>query len=259
VKRVATAAVAIAVFLLANHYRTSFEILVLLCAAGASLELARLSRQPYLGVALRCNWLVLLVLFTLLALSWWGGAWAAAALLLIAPAVRGWSDPNQAFRSVSFALMAALWLGVLPAAMILLRRAPAGEWTLTWLLGAVALGDAAAFYAGSALGRHKLAPSVSPNKTVEGAVAGLLASAGAGLLAAWALFPAASLPRMVLASVALGAAGQLGDLFESLLKRAAGVKDSGAWLPGHGGLLDRLDAILFAGLALLLLRSWALS
>jgi len=256
--RLATAAVAIALFLLANHYELAFELLVLACAALAAAELARLSRQPRLGVSLRAAWVVALALLMVLSVGWLGGGWAALALLLVVPAVRGWSDTVQAWRSASLALVAAIWLGALPAALVLLRRGPEGEWILIWLLGAVALGDTAAYYVGSALGQHKLAPAISPHKTIEGTMAGLLASGGAGLLAAWLFFPAASLPRMTLVSLALGAAGQLGDLFESLLKRAAGVKDSGSWLPGHGGLLDRIDAILFAAPVLLLLKGWAL-
>lgn len=106
-------------------------------------------------------------------------------------------------------------------------------------------GDTAAYYVGKGWGRYKLYPAVSPGKTREGAVAGL-----AGTLVAMALVRALALPDLPMAHVAaLGvlaaALGQLGDLCESLLKRGAGVKDSGSLLPGHGGLLDRLDSLLF--------------
>ena len=98
---------------------------------------------------------------------------------------------------------------------------------------------------GRLLGRHKLAPRISPGKTVEGGLGGLLA----GALAAWALNRLLGLEKPDLAMALLGAgaavAGQLGDLAESLLKRTAGIKDMGNLLPGHGGILDRLDSLLF--------------
>ena len=113
------------------------------------------------------------------------------------------------------------------------------------LMGTIWAGDAAAYYGGRALGRRKLAPAISPNKTVEGAIAGLLGSVIAGIgLGTWLL----NFPTTVLAaaSVAAAVAGQIGDLAESALKRSSNVKDSSSLLPGHGGMLDRLDSLLFA-------------
>jgi phosphatidate cytidylyltransferase len=118
-------------------------------------------------------------------------------------------------------------------------------WILLLLLAIVWLGDSAAYYVGRAWGRHKLAPRVSPNKTWEGAIA----STAAGLLAAaiWSLWRMGRLDLgiLVLAGT-VSVAAQVGDLVESLLKRGARVKDSGDILPGHGGILDRMDALLFA-------------
>lgn len=125
-------------------------------------------------------------------------------------------------------------------------------WLLFLLLAIVWLGDSAAYYVGSAIGRHKLAPNVSPNKSWEGAVAGLATSVGATAIWSWQ-----RLGELDGALLAIGAAtavaSQLGDLVESLLKRGFGVKDSGALLPGHGGFWDRMDAMLFAAPVLLLL------
>ncbi|MGD2067887.1 MAG: phosphatidate cytidylyltransferase [Gemmatimonadota bacterium] len=113
------------------------------------------------------------------------------------------------------------------------------------------VGDAAAYFAGSAWGRRKLAPTVSPGKTVVGAVAGIVGAGLAGAaVAAWALsrLPALTVPVLTAAWIGalLGAVAQVGDLAESALKREAGVKDSGDLLPGHGGMLDRVDSLLFA-------------
>jgi len=117
--------------------------------------------------------------------------------------------------------------------------------TVLVLMGTIWAGDAAAYYGGRALGRHKLAPTISPNKTVEGSVAGLAGSIVAGiLLGSWLLQRQISF--LALASLAAAIAGQLGDLAESALKRSAGVKDSSSLLPGHGGMLDRLDSLIFA-------------
>lgn len=103
-------------------------------------------------------------------------------------------------------------------------------------------GDTAAIFAGKAFGTHKLAPSISPNKTWEGSIANLLAAVVAA--AALGYFLKYPMDKMLLLGVSCGVIGQLGDLFESYLKRQAGVKDSGNLLPGHGGVFDRLDSLL---------------
>jgi phosphatidate cytidylyltransferase len=117
-----------------------------------------------------------------------------------------------------------------------------------WLLFAVTLnwvGDVAAYYAGRAFGRRKLAPAISPGKTWEGAIASLIAAAIFGWIYITRLLPAVGAVSAIPIALAGNAAGQLGDLAESAMKRGAGVKDSGALLPGHGGLLDRLDSTIF--------------
>ncbi|HUP42770.1 MAG TPA: phosphatidate cytidylyltransferase [Thermoanaerobaculia bacterium] len=118
-------------------------------------------------------------------------------------------------------------------------------WWLLLLMAIVWLGDTAAFYVGSRIGRNKLAPTVSPNKTWEGAVAGF--ATGLAATVAWSLWRLGEVDgRLLLIGAATAVAAQLGDLVESMLKRGAGVKDSGDLLPGHGGMLDRMDAMLFA-------------
>ncbi len=131
-----------------------------------------------------------------------------------------------------------------------------------WLFLVLALnwvGDGAAYYAGRAFGRHKLAPRVSPNKTWEGALASGVAAISAGAAYLHYFQPAdLHLLEIVLFAASINIAAQFGDLAESALKRGARVKDSGAILPGHGGMLDRLDGILFSFVAAYICLTWML-
>ena len=108
------------------------------------------------------------------------------------------------------------------------------------------IGDTAAFYVGRSFGRRKLAPSISPGKSREGAIASIVASTAFGLLYLGFLVPSLPIWKVILMSIFGNIAGQFGDLAESALKRGAGVKDSGTFLPGHGGVLDRMDSSLFS-------------
>jgi len=163
------------------------------------------------------------------------------------------AQPDSPARS--FKLLAGT-LAVIPAwASIVLLHASDTQGPL-WLLTALMVvwaADSGAYFAGRAFGRHKLAPRVSPNKTWEGLLGGLLAgllvAVGFGFgfgVAGWALIEASQLPWLLLVTVLAVFASVLGDLFESLLKRHAGAKDSGQLIPGHGGVLDRVDGVLAA-------------
>ncbi|GAB4364169.1 MAG: hypothetical protein Kow00128_05650 [Deltaproteobacteria bacterium] len=159
----------------------------------------------------------------------------------------GGGSGREKRRAAALAALGALYLGAVPAAWVWTVRLPDGRYWVLLGLAAIAAGDTAAYFTGKAFGRRPLAPRVSPNKTVEGALGGLAASLLAGIGIAAALLPAVSRGEAALASVVLGATGQAGDLFESWLKRKAGVKDSGSILPGHGGMFDRADAAIAAG------------
>lgn len=130
-------------------------------------------------------------------------------------------------------------------------------WTF-FVLSVVFAGDTAAYYVGKAFGRHKLSPSISPGKTVEGAVGGLAASLLIGALFKQCCFSELGWTCCVGLAVFLGIFGQIGDLVESMLKRSAGLKDSGGLLPGHGGVLDRIDGLLFAVPVLYYLKTYVL-
>lgn len=117
---------------------------------------------------------------------------------------------------------------------------------ITTFLAMVMLTDTGAYYTGRTLGKHKLSPKVSPGKTIEGAIGGLIAGILAGPLCRAIFFPEIPLIHSVILGAAVSVTGQIGDLVESMLKRGSQVKDSSNLLPGHGGMLDRLDSILFA-------------
>jgi phosphatidate cytidylyltransferase len=138
------------------------------------------------------------------------------------------------------------YIGLPLSLLILLRVSPQGTTWVFLLCAVIFAGDTAALYAGTAWGRHKLSPAISPGKTVEGAAAGLAANLVVAAAGKALFLPEMSWGACVLFALSVGVMGQVGDLFESQLKRVSNVKDSGGILPGHGGVLDRIDALLFA-------------
>ncbi len=156
-----------------------------------------------------------------------------------------WEGGRDAIASVSAALLPALYLGLPIGSMIAIREIH-GAPTLFLLMLTVFSSDTAQYYAGRRFGRRLLAPAISPKKTVEGALGGFAIGALVmAILGNWWL-PGTPLLFRALFGVTIVALGISGDLFESLLKRSAGVKDSSTLIPGHGGVLDRVDALLFA-------------
>ncbi len=177
---------------------------------------------------------------------------AAAILVPLASLWRGGGGPLRELEAelpaVALTCMAVLFVGLLMGYCLGLLHdgGEMGRDLTVLLFWVVWVSDAAAYTVGRMWGRHKLAPSVSPAKTVEGAMGALVAATAAALVArAWFFHRLGPLDAVAL-GVLLGGAGILGDLAESLLKRAAAVKDSGRLFPGHGGILDRADSLLFA-------------
>jgi phosphatidate cytidylyltransferase len=143
-------------------------------------------------------------------------------------------------------LLGILYIGFLLSHISLVRKLPSGkEWSL-FLIVTVWAGDVFAFTGGSLFGRHKLYPKISPKKTVEGLLSGVLGSILVSVAFGLLFLPHLEMKLCVLIAICLGILGQVGDFSESMLKRSAQVKDSGSLLPGHGGMLDRLDSFLFS-------------
>lgn len=158
----------------------------------------------------------------------------------------GAGHPGPAIlRDSAAAVLPILYIG-LPLGALAAVRAMAGREAVLLLMLTIVVSDSAQYYTGRALGRRPLAPAISPKKTIEGALGGMVFGTLAFVVGARMLFTSAPLPLVVLAGASVAALGIVGDLFESLLKRSAGVKDSGTLIPGHGGVLDRIDSWLFA-------------
>ncbi len=168
-------------------------------------------------------------------------------LLVLSPQREG------AFTNWAWVMAGVLYVGWLLSYLVALRLDAGKSWLFLALFATFG-SDTAAFFVGRALGRHRLAPRISPGKTWEGAIAGVLGSIIISLL--FTLPTPLQLPlgygQAILLGILVSVFGQLGDLAKSLLKRNMGVKDSGNLLPGHGGLLDRMDSVLFAGVVVYL-------
>ncbi len=170
----------------------------------------------------------------------------AAALVGLGALVVGSRAPAPGvLADVAAAAFPILYLG-LPIGSFIALHATAGRESVMLLLLTIVVSDSAQYFTGRAFGRHRLSPAISPKKTLEGALGGFLVAPVVLAIAAKWWLPGRSTGWLLLVGLAMVGLGIAGDLFESLLKRSAGVKDSAALIPGHGGVLDRIDAMLFA-------------
>jgi len=155
------------------------------------------------------------------------------------------SPLEQSLRDGAMTLFGVLYLGLTLSTLSMTRLLPQGEWLIFFLLMVTWASDTGAYYIGTLYGRHRLAPTISPKKTVEGLVGGLISAIIVAYAARWWFFPDFSGLDCIILATLLTLAGLWGDLTESAMKRSVGMKDSGGILPGHGGMLDRLDSLLF--------------
>ena len=250
-RRVYSALVFLPLFYLLVRYGPplGFFILVLTVTLLALAEFYRLhfreaSTAPAMALGLGCAGLLLISMQ-------WPGLASQEVVLVIALAValvsRLFSREalKQSLVDAAVLLLGVLYVGLLLGHVLLTRARPDGEWLIFFLILVTWAGDTGAYYVGISIGKRKLAPIISPNKTVEGLLGGLGLSVIAALAGKLWLVPSFNLVDCIALGLLLAVAGVMGDLVESALKRSAGVKDSGSLIPGHGGMLDRLDSMLF--------------
>jgi phosphatidate cytidylyltransferase len=198
-----------------------------------------------------------IAMILLLIFSYYFNIFSAKLLVLTSAAVISliWilfrSGRENAFNNWVWTVGGILYIGLMMSYWVDLRNETMGEWWLLWATSIVIGCDTAAYFVGKSIGKHHLAPSISPNKTWEGAIGGVIGSviAAVAIGALFKIFEGLPIEywQMVILGIGISIIAQLGDLVESLLKRNAGIKDSGKFFPGHGGALDRLDSFLFTG------------
>ena len=168
------------------------------------------------------------------------------AVIAIGALAVGSGQPGPAIlRDAAAALLPVVYIG-LPLGALAAVHVLGGREAVLLLMVVIVISDSAQYYTGRALGRRPLSPSISPKKTLEGAIGGLVFGTAALVAGGRIVFPAHGVAILGLVGATVSALGIVGDLFESLLKRSAGVKDSSGLIPGHGGVLDRIDSWLFA-------------
>lgn len=253
-KRELFALVAIPILVATIGWAPAWGFLIILGAATllACDEYLRLARNADFMVG---RWLVLILIGTLLIGSWLfdvhGFVFAVVASLVVLPTWRlaRPESPAGSLAGVAIECFAVLYLGATAACLGWLRLWPGdpdGVKLLFFFLATIWVGDSGAYYMGKNLGRHKMSPKISPNKTLEGLAGGIVTTYIAAAVAALVLDLGVSAIHVFALATILAAAGPLGDLVESLFKRDSGIKDSSKLLPGHGGFLDRTDSLFYA-------------
>ena len=256
--RAVTAALAVPLLIGLVFFAPAWGFGLLVMAAGA------ISAWEYCSITYRGElrwlpWLVALLTFGVLATMWWAPASllpvvAGSVMAAFMAVLFGYEDQERSTHQLGSSVTAIMYAGLMLGCLALMRQhtGASGPMWVIMVLGIIWGSDTGAYFAGRAFGRHKLYPAVSPNKTIEGALGGVVTS----LLLTFGfdqLFRAISdvwvgleLWQIALLAIPGNALGQVGDLAESLVKRAHGVKDSGTIVYGHGGMLDRIDALIFA-------------
>jgi phosphatidate cytidylyltransferase len=243
---------------------------VLSGAALAAVALAAILFLPFIGLRVVATLVALLAAREYLAVIHREHGSRGALVVLVLVAATCWQFSAPGFVDILWLLLAALaWLAIevlfrgltverasarflapwyigMPFGMLVAIHAVGGRTATLLLIATVVVSDTAQYYSGRTFGKRPLAPAISPKKTIEGAVGGLIAASLFVTFAGRFVFPLARPLSLFVLGLAIVALGIAGDLFESRLKRVAGIKDSSTLIPGHGGVLDRIDALLFA-------------
>jgi phosphatidate cytidylyltransferase len=259
-KRILTAAVVLPILLFAIWTETPYFFVALaaiatVLALGEFYNLASkvgCPTQPALGFVTA---LIVIACFVLERSEWIVAVIAALTMTSLALALTRPDQIKKSLVTVAVTVAGVVYVAVLAGCLVGVRMMPdsltqpliprLSSKLLMMFFAMVIFADTGAYYTGRLLGRHKLAPRVSPGKTIEGVVGGLIAAIAAGPLSRLAFFHEIPMVHALVLGALVGVLGPVGDLAESMLKRGADVKDSGTLLPGHGGMLDRVDSILF--------------
>jgi len=242
----------IAIYVIGWSHAYVFDATIALIAAGALYEFLSLGRRKGYSVPMALCILVMLFIIAAFVLEPISVEMGVFIALLVLPASFVFSRGalEEALPSSAIAVMATLYVGMLGGSLIRLRNdftdlQRTGPKLVFFLVLVVWLGDAGAYYVGKRFGKHLLSPRISPKKTIEGLVGGIAVSVLTAVIVHFTFFPAFPLTHAIIAGIILSIAGVIGDLAESMWKRSASVKDSGALFPGHGGLLDRFDSVFY--------------
>lgn len=253
--RVLTSIVLVPVLFVVVWYLPSgyFAALAIIAAAIGQYELYKMARTrggitplALLGIVLGA--LVVLNVYRPL-LTYRGGPYVWIALCVMAViAARLFSrrPVEGALDDIAVTVFGIVYVALLFAFQVAIHAGPAGKKWLVFLYLVIWASDTGAYYVGTAFGKHRLYEKISPKKSVEGLLGGTLASVIVAVLGKLWLVPSLGIIEAAVLGAVLALAGTAGDLSESLIKRSAGVKDSGTIIPGHGGILDRMDSMLFA-------------
>ncbi len=204
------------------------------------------------GTLLDFGYILAVALGTLILLAAWRGSFRLMFVVLwitllvyAGRAMIRFNQGKRGFEKLTVEALSILYIPCMLSSLVLLRGEDRGVVWMTLPLWLAFLSDTGAFYAGTYLGRHKLIPSLSPNKTVEGSAGSILADLAVATVFKLFFLPELSWVFILLLAVCAALATQMGDLFESMIKRSFGVKDMGGIFPGHGGMMDRIDGMLF--------------
>jgi len=250
-KRILSAVVFLPFFFVIVYYGSpraffiflSIAVLIGLIEFYSMIENSGRECYKFLGVPL--GWLLVLTIyieknhFTILFFTF-------TILLILIYRLFQKEDFTKAIEGISHTLFGVFYVGLLMSYLLLLRNLQEGYKYIFLLFLITWMGDTVAYYTGMSIGNKKLYPKISGNKTIEGSLGGLIGSIGGAFIAKLWFFSNLRLLDCLVLGILLGVFGQLGDLCESLLKRSSAIKDSGKIIPGHGGILDRVDSILFS-------------